>query len=104
MKNEKAIKKLLEEITEDIYQSSEGQCPLCGEKDYPVCGDKKGYGEVLAEDAEEWRLDHTEKCPVTKLDQLLALLTEKPIRDIEKSPVPCPKCRRVDGLMWDARP
>ncbi|KKN26095.1 hypothetical protein LCGC14_0878120 [marine sediment metagenome] len=37
-------------------------------------------------------------------DKFLALLTEKPIRDIEKSPVPCPKCRRVDGLMWDARP
>ncbi len=25
-------------------------------------------------------------------------------RDIEKSLVDCPKCKRVDGLMWDARP
>ncbi|KKL20148.1 hypothetical protein LCGC14_2458410, partial [marine sediment metagenome] len=38
--------------------------------------------------------------------EVLALLgePEKPIRDTDKSPVTCPKCKRVDGLMWDARP
>ena len=49
---------------ESIYKLSEGLCILCGGEDYPVCGDKKGYDEVDAEDAEEWRLAHKESCPL----------------------------------------
>ena len=77
MNNEKAIK-LVEEIKEAMYQDSEGHCSHCGAKDYPVRDDKKGYEEVEPEDAEEWNIDHSDTCPVVKLDQLEALLTEKP--------------------------
>ncbi|KKN77610.1 hypothetical protein LCGC14_0358850 [marine sediment metagenome] len=71
------VRELLEKIAENIYQASEGSCPLCHEKDYPVCGGKKGYDEVNAEDAEHWALDHADTCPVTLLDQAIAKLDEK---------------------------
>ena len=57
---------------EKIYQRCEGSCPYCGEQDYPVKGDKKGYDEVLPEDAEEYHLDHAEDCIVTKIDIAIA--------------------------------
>ena len=57
---------------ESIYQLSEGLCILCGGEDYPVCGDKKGYDEVDAEDAEEWRLAHKESCPLIIFEAAIA--------------------------------
>ncbi len=87
MKKEQIIK-LLEKITESIYQKSQGECPLCYEKDYPVCGDKRGYDEVDPEDAEEWALDHADDCPVTMLDKLHVLLQE---------PSNNPKCKTCGG-------
>ena len=62
MNKEEAIEKILE----FIYQHSEGNCPLCGTKDYPVKGDKKGY-EVSSSEADEWNLDHFADCPVAVL-------------------------------------
>ena len=43
---------------------------------------------------------------LARVDEALILLSDvdEYVRDIEKSPVPCPKCKRVDGLMWNARP
>ena len=57
---------------ESIYKLSEGLCILCGGEDYPVCGDKKGYDEVDAEDAEEWRLAHKESCPLIIFEAAIA--------------------------------
>lgn len=57
---------------EELYQKCAGKCPFCGEPDFPVCGDKKGYGNVLPEDAEEWQLDHLPDCIVTLLDNAVA--------------------------------
>lgn len=78
MLNEKAIEELVEDIAEDIHQLSESSCPLCVAPDYPVCGEKRGYGEVKPEDAEEWVIDHEKACPVNKIDKLLALLRQPP--------------------------
>lgn len=80
MKDNQKIKELLEAITEELYQKDEGSCRFCGEQDYPVRGDKKGYKEVLPEDAEEYHLDHLDDCIVTKLTKAHALLK------------PCPTC------------
>lgn len=92
-------KELVDEALESIYQLSEGRCPLCGEADYPVCGEKKGYGEVKAEDAEEWRLDHTDNCPVTKLDQALAALDVCP----ERPYVIYQACNKVSTCFFESR-
>jgi len=64
-------KKAIVSILEFIHQNSEGGCPLCWAKDYPVKGDKRGYEEVLPEEAEEWNIDHDENCPVKILEEKL---------------------------------
>ena len=64
----------IEEILEFIHQHSEGGCPLCGTEDCPVLGDEKGYENVSSENAEEWRLDHYNDCPVVVLEHILAEL------------------------------
>lgn len=64
--------KACDKFQEDIYQLSEGHCLLCGGKDYPVCGDKEGYEEVAAEDAEEWRLAHKEPCALIEFEAAIA--------------------------------
>ncbi len=91
MKNEKAIEYCFkcEEPTgcagraDDSHYNEDGEGPFC------------------------WRCWCEDENPRLheRIDQLEALLKpEKPIRDTDKSPVTCPKCKRVDGLMWDARP
>ncbi len=84
----KEIISLLEKVIEALYQKVEGFCPWCGTKDYPICGDKQGYDEVEAEEAEEWHIDHAEDCIITYLDQALVLLKEQPE----------PKCETCGGL------
>ena len=69
---------LLEKIAELLYQRTEGYCPWCGAKDYPVFGDKQGYDEVKPEDAEEWRIEHSDTCVVAYIDQALAILRQQP--------------------------
>lgn len=70
------IIQLLERIAELLYQRTEGYCPWCGAKDYPVCDDKQGYDKVKPEDAEEWRIDHSETCIVVSIDQALIRLKQ----------------------------
>lgn len=74
MDKEQEIRELLETISETLYQHCEGACQYCGAQDYPVNGEKSGYDEVKSEDAEEWNIDHTESCIVTKLDKARVLL------------------------------
>ena len=71
-------KEAIWKVLEFIHQHSEGSCPLCEAEDYPVCGDKKGYENVLSEDAEEWQIDHYESCPVIYLEEACARLKEQP--------------------------
>ncbi len=84
MTDHKEIIDLLEKAGELLDQQTGGQCPWCGANDYPVCGNKKGYEEVKAEDAEEWNIKHEENCIVTLIDQAL--------RKLRTAQEPCETC------------
>ena len=70
------VEKAIEQVLEYVYQQSEGHCALCGAKDYPVKGDKQGYENVKPEDAEEWRIDHEDNCPVSILGNQKEIVVE----------------------------
>ncbi len=89
MNNEKA------KIKFEVIKGVEGASLYIN--DYRVSGPKPWGGGTITN---EFRVDREE---INKALRLLAE-PEKPIRDTDKSPVTCPKCKRVDGLMWDARP
>ncbi len=61
-----------EATIETLYQRSEARCVICGEESYPVRGNKRGYSQVAAEDAEEWTIDHADTCLVLKIDNVIA--------------------------------
>ncbi len=63
--------KILEDYLEEVHQGTDGQCPVCGEPDYPVNGDLAGYDEVAPEDAEEYHCDHDDDCAVTAIEKFL---------------------------------
>ena len=65
---------VLEKLLEKISQQSEGGCAFCFADDFPVKGDKKGYDDVPAEDAEEWHIEHYENCPVLQIEAALAAI------------------------------
>ncbi len=67
MNKEKALE-LIEETLEELR--IEGQCDFCGEYDYPVNGDERGYDEVLPEDAEGWQIDHSDDCFIIRLENI----------------------------------
>lgn len=90
--NVSEAKKLVEEALESIYQKTEDYCRLCGAKEYPVCGDMKGYDNVSVKEAEEWNIDHLETCPVTKITQALAALDEPKCELCGDTGKPCNSC------------
>lgn len=67
----KVLQNKIEDILESIHQDSEGNCPFCGAKDFPVNGNKKGYEEVNPEDAEEYNIEHFDDCIVLDLEKIL---------------------------------
>ena len=65
-----ALQEVAMETLEAISQKSE-DCIFCGAVSYPVKGDRKGYAEVTAEDAEEYHIDHNNDCIVWKIEEAL---------------------------------
>ena len=70
--------KILEDYLEQVHQRTDGNCPICGAEDYPVSGDKKGYEEVPAGEADEYHCDHYEDCAVTVIENFIAALNTRP--------------------------
>lgn len=95
MSKETELEKILEDYLETIYQNTEGGCPICFAPDYPVNGDKSGYDEVSAEDAEQWQCDHHENCAVTVITKFLTAWNTREETTKQKT-ICCPECGSVE--------
>ncbi len=75
MKNEIEFKEFLldkmEEICEEVEQSSDGCCPFCCQNSYPVNRDVKGYVDLeeAGLEPEYYHTDHHNDCLIIVLDK-----------------------------------
>jgi hypothetical protein len=89
---------IIENLLEESSRLTEVGCPYCGQAEYPVAGDKSGYENVSAEDAEEWHLDHSDDCAITYLEKAHEQLVKE--QDFDAAEMSKEKCKRCGGTGW----
>ena len=65
--------KKVKQVLEFVEKYSQEKCPFCDGMRYPVKGKLSGYEKVEPYEAQEWRTNHSQDCPMSILEEELNL-------------------------------